>query len=205
MAIEIRESFQVRAPIQTVWEFLLDPKKVVPCLPGAELAEIVDARNFLGTVSVKLGAVSSKYKGKIEFTEVDEPNHRVEMTALGKDPSGGTAKGVISSELRALPDGQTEVLAQATIEITGRVMQVGRGMIQAVSQQLFQQFVASTKARLEADSAGPSAVGADEVGGRGGAAPAPPAEATPIRLLPILWKTAREAVARFFRRLFGGS
>ncbi len=204
MAIEIRESFQVRAPIQTVWEFLLDPEKVVPCLPGAELAEIVDARNFLGTVSVKLGAVSSKYKGKIEFTEVDEPNHRVEMTALGKDPSGGTAKGVISSELRPLPDGQTEVLAQATIEITGRVMQVGRGMIQAVSQQLFQQFVASTKARLEADSAGPAAAGA-EAGGRGTAAQAPPVEPTPIRLLPILWKTAREAVARFFRRLFGGS
>jgi carbon monoxide dehydrogenase subunit G len=204
MAIEIRESFQVRAPIQTVWEFLLDPEKVVPCLPGAELAEIVDARNFLGTVSVKLGAVSSKYKGKIEFTEVDEPNHRVEMTALGKDPSGGTAKGVISSELRPLPDGQTEVLAQATIEITGRVMQVGRGMIQAVSQQLFQQFVASTKARLEADSAGPAAAGA-EAGGRGTAAQAPPVAPTPIRLLPILWKTAREAVARFFRRLFGGS
>jgi carbon monoxide dehydrogenase subunit G len=201
MAIEIRESFQVRAPIQTVWDFLLDPEKVVPCLPGAELAEIVDARNFLGTVSVKLGAVSSKYKGKIEFTEVDEPNHRVEMTALGKDPSGGTAKGVISSELRALPDGQTEVLAQATIEITGRVMQVGRGMIQAVSQQLFQQFVASTKARLEAGSASEGAAS----GGEGAAASQRVAEPTPIRLLPILWKTARDGIARFFRGLFGRS
>jgi len=198
MAIDIQETFEVEAPVETVWQFLLDPEKVVLCLPGAELSEIVDERTFLGVVKVKLGAVTSKYKGKIEFTEVDPEAHRVQMVAQGRDASGGTAKGTISSQLRSIENGRTEVTADASIELTGRVMQVGRGMIQGVSQQLFQQFVASAKQRLESPAAGAAE-------GAGGPAAAPGAEDRAIRLLPILWKTAREAIGRLLRRIFGRS
>jgi hypothetical protein len=69
-------------------------------------------------------------------------------------------------------------------------MQMGRGMIQGVSHQLFQQFVASTRERLEQVEPG--------------TAPAPaPAESTPIRAIPLLLSTLRAAIARFFRRLLG--
>jgi carbon monoxide dehydrogenase subunit G len=188
MAIEIRETFQVQAPIDAVWRFVMDPDQVVACMPGAELEEAVDDRTFLGRVRVKLGAITTSYKGRIQFTEVDEEGHTVRMVAEGRETGGGTAKGTIFSCLRALPDGQTEVVAEASVDLTGRVMQVGRGMIQGVSLQLFQQFVASTKERLE--------------GAQGADSPVPgAAEREPVRLLPLILKVLWSPVARFFRRL----
>jgi hypothetical protein len=94
------------------------------------------------------------------------------------------------SRLRTLPDGQTEVVAEATVDLTGRVMQVGRGMIQGVSHQLFQQFVASTKERLE---------GAEVAGERTAA----PVETEPVRLLPLILRVLWSPVVGFFRRLRG--
>ena len=67
-------------------------------------------------------------------------------------------------------------------------MQVGRGMIQGVSHQLFLQFVASAKERLEA------AEGEDM-------RDAAPAAAQPISVLPLLLKTLWAAVTDSVRRL----
>lgn len=193
MAIDIRETFEVTAPVETVWKFVMDPAKVVSCMPGAQLDETVDERNFLGRVKVKVGAVTSGYKGKVRFTEVDESSHTVRMLAEGRETGGGTAKGTVSSILGALPDGRTEVVVEAKIDLTGRIMQVGRGMIQGVSSQLFQQFAANVKQQLEA-----SAAAAD--GAEGSAATLPPApQNQPIRVLPLLLKTLWAAITRFFR------
>jgi carbon monoxide dehydrogenase subunit G len=192
MAIEIRETFQVAAPVDAVWRFVMDPKKVVTCMPGAELDEIVDEKTFLGRVKVKVGAVTTSYKGRIQFTDVDEAAHVVRMLAEGRETGGGTAKGTMSSRLRSLPNGATEMTAEASVDLTGRIMQVGRGMIQGVSAQLFQQFAASVKQQLEA---APRAAGE--------AAPPAVAASQPIRILPLLLKTLWAAIVRFFRRLLG--
>ena len=189
MAIEIKETFVVQAPIERVWQFVLDPEMVVTCMPGAELVEIVDEKTFLGKVSVKVGAITTSYSGKVTFTLVDAAAHNVEMTAEGTETGGGTAKGMMSSRLRTLDSGETEVLAEATVDLTGRIMQVGRGMIQGVSHQLFQQFVACVKERLEAAEGEVASENA-------------PSAAQPISVLPLLLTTLRAAVANFFRRLF---
>jgi len=198
MAIEIVERLQVAAPIERVWQFVNDPQKVVTCMPGAGLDEVVDSRTFLGTVKVKVGAITASYKGRVEFTEVDEPGRRIQMLAEGRETGGGTAKGTIAIQLIELAEGPTELVTEANIDLTGRIMQVGRGMIQGVSRQLFKQFAASTKQLLEA----PPAVEAD--GEAAEAVVTAPAQ-TPIRLLPLLLRTLWEAIARFFRRLFGAS
>jgi hypothetical protein len=190
MAIEIRETFQVEAPIDAVWRFVMDPDQVVTCIPGAELEQTVDEHTFLGRVKIKLGAITTSYKGKIRFTEVNEAAHSVQMLAEGRETGGGTAKGTMRSSLRALPEGQTEVVAEASVDLTGRVMQVGRGMIQGVAHQLFQQFVASTRERLE--------------GAQGAEVRAPvEVEPEPIRVLPMLLRVLWSPVERFFRRLLG--
>ena len=189
MAIEIKERFSVAAPIDAVWRFVMDPEQVVTCMPGASLDEVVDERAFLGSVKVKLGAVTTSYKGRVQFTEIDEQAHTVKMVAEGRETGGGTAKATVTSQLRPLPDGQTEVTADASVDLTGRIVQVGRGMIQGVSHQLFQQFAASAKERLELPA---------------GAAPAiAPTASAPIRIVPILFQTMWSAIVRFFRRLFG--
>lgn len=199
MAIEIRETFQVEAPIEAVWRFIMDPHTVVTCMPGAQLDEVIDASAFLGSVKVKVGAITTSYKGRVQFTQVDDQAHVVQMTAEGRETGGGMAKATMSGRLRTVPGGQTEVVVEANVDLTGRIMQVGRGMIQGVAHQLFLQFVAHMKERLPASQAAPAE-------GSASLAPSGPAtarEATPIRVLPLLLKVMWASIVRFFRRLFG--
>ncbi|MCP5056416.1 MAG: SRPBCC family protein [bacterium] len=189
MSIQIEETFQVSVPIETVWQFLLDPHRVVTCMPGAVLEEVVDERTFNGAVKIKLGAITTKYRGRVHLSDVDEQARRVCMVAEGRETGGGTAKGTVTAELSTLPDGQTEVVTSAEVDLTGRVMQVGRGMIQGVSSQLFGQFVTRTRQALEvtASDASPEAPVADDS----------------VPLLRVILGVIWAPVARFFRRLFG--
>ena len=191
MAIKIQETFQVEAPIDRVWRFMLEPQEVATCIPGAQLQEVVDERTFLGKVKVRIGAVTAAYEGRVRFARVDEQERVVEMEAEGRETGGGTAKGSMSSQLRSVSDAQTEVLAEANVELTGRMMQVGQGMVQAVSRQLFQQFVACVKQRLEAP---------ENASGEATAA-----EPEPIRLVPLVLRALWSAVSGFVRRLTGRS
>jgi hypothetical protein len=190
MSIQIEETFQVAVPVDTVWRFLLDPHRVVTCMPGAELEQVVDERTFEGAVKIKLGAITTRYRGRVQLTEVDEAAHTVRMLAEGRETGGGTAKGTLTSQVRALPDGDTEVIAQAEVDITGRVMQMGRGMIQGVSSQLFAQFATRTREALET----PAAQGEEAV-------PAARAEES-IPILRVILGVLWAPVVRFFRRLF---
>ena len=201
MSIDIRETFQVHAPIDAVWRFIMDPQSVVTCMPGAALDEVVDAQTFLGTVKVKVGAITTSYKGRVQFTEMDEKEHTVRMLAEGRETGGGMAKGTMSSRVRALADGQTEVVAEASVDLTGRIMQVGRGMIQGVAHQLFLQFVARIKERLEA----PQAATASDTGAPASATSATGAshENVPIRVLPLVLSVMWASILRVFRRLIG--
>lgn len=194
MAIEIKEKFEVTAPIDRVWRFVLDPHNVAACMPGASLEEVVDDKTFVGNIKVKVGAVMASYKGRVELVEVDEAAYTVKMKAEGTESGGGTARGSMLSKLVTLPDGRTEVVAEASVDLTGRIMQVGRGMIQGVSKQLFQQFVKSARAQLEAEAAAVAA----------GAPPPPPPvqKEEAINALSLVFRTLWEAIVGFFRRLF---
>ena len=219
MAIDIQETFSVKAPIDLVWRFLLDPQQVAPCMPGAELDEVIDDRTFHGNVKIKVGAITTRYKGKVHLTTVDEAGRRIEMTAEGRETGGGTAKGTMVAEMRTLPDGQTEVVSRANVDLTGKIMQVGRGMIQGVSHQLFLQFVSAVQSHLEPLAAAAAAAAATSAATSAGAGaegprvvtpevlppplPRPQVEAQAIRIVPLVMSVLWAAIARFFRRLLG--
>lgn len=191
MAVEIAEKLEIEAPVERVWEFVMDPSRVVTCMPGASLEEVIDDKNFLGKVKVKVGAISASYKGKVQYAEVDAAARTIQLAAEGRETGGGTAKGTISMALHGAESGPTELAITASIDLTGRIMQVGRGMIQGVSHQLFKQFATSAKAILETEGEESKAVEAAV------------AEEQELAVLPLLFKTIVAAIANFFRRLFG--
>jgi uncharacterized protein len=187
-SVVLNETFEVRAPLGDVWRFVMDPEQVATCMPGVELDETLDERTFLGSIRVKIGAITTRYKGRVHLVDVDESSYSVRMTAEGREASGGTAKGSMSSKLRSLDYGGTVVEVESTLEITGRIAQMGRGMIQGVSRELFQQFVTSVRARLEAEpNAQPVETTSNEA----------------ISIVPVAFKTIWSAITGFIRRLLG--
>ena len=190
MAISLNQTFHVNAPVDAVWAFLLDPHQVVTCMPGAALDEVLGDNEFLGNIKVKVGPITASYKGRVRFTKVDHETHAIEMTAEGTEAGGGTASGTMCSRVEASPEGGTQVYAEATAEVTGRVMQFGRGMIQGISEQMFKQFAASITERLEAVQAGAPV------------APAAEAEQRPINAVALVLRTLWAGIVGLLRRLF---
>lgn len=177
----MRDQFLVRAPIDDVWEFLMDPRRVVPCMPGAHLDEIESDRAFLGSVKLAVGPFTTSYKGRVEFAEVDESLHRARLTAEGQERGGGAARASMVSSLRTVEDG-TEVAVDVSVDGASRIVHMRLGLTDNLAQELFGQLVACVKERLEAPPGATSAV-------------ATPAEAAPVQILPLLAK----AFARRFR------
>ena len=141
MAIEMKESFQVAAPIDRVWDFMMNPETVVACMPGAALKEICNERKFIGTVKLKIGAVSAQYQGTITYAEADKSAYRMKLLAEGNERGGGTVTGTIGCQLIALPDGKgTDVQFDSSIDLTGKLVQVGRGMIEGVASQIVKKY-----------------------------------------------------------------
>ena len=203
MAILIKETFEVEAPIEMVWRFVMDPSRVAACMPGAKLDEVVNETTFNGTIKIKVGAIMASYKGQVEMTKVDEGNYVVEMSAEGRETSGGTAKAKMVSRLRAIEGGSSEVVTEANVDLTGRIMQVGRGMIQGVSHQLFLKFVAAATKELAVEAGGSDGTATSSAAPATAQAAAAPAKDEALSIIPLLLKALWAAIVGFFRRLFG--
>ena len=128
MALEITKTFVVKAAPEAVWSFLVDLPRVARCLPGAAIGEKLDERTSTGTMTIKVGPVSSTYKGKVVFERLDAASRTAELTATGQDVRGkGGADLRLTSSLKALPGGETEVTAVSLVNVTGLLAQMGRG------------------------------------------------------------------------------
>lgn len=169
--MRIEDRFTVSLPVRDTWDVLRDVERIAPCMPGAALQE-VEGDSYRGVVKVKLGAISAQYKGAVRFTDVDEAAHRMVLQADGRETRGqGNASATITATLEDTGGGNTEVVIETDLSITGRVAQFGRGVMDDVSSAMLRQFVSCLEADLIGPARAPEAGGA--AGGGGGAAQAP--------------------------------
>lgn len=190
--MKIQQKFVLNTPRRRVWAFLTDPYQVAACLPGAIISEKIDDRTFTGTITVKVGPVTARYKGKIRFERMDSDLYEAEIIGQGQDVKGkGSAEMRMTSRLYALEGGGTEVTIISEVNLSGLLAQFGRGMVEGVSEQLFQQFAATMRSKLEAGASGAKAHAAPEV--------------APINVLLLGSKAFGRALVRMTRRLFGSS
>jgi carbon monoxide dehydrogenase subunit G len=201
--MRLENSFEVDAPVDRVWSYLLDVEKVTPCMPGASITERVDDDNFKGKVTVKLGPVSLTYAGKVAFVERDEAARRVVMKGQGTEQRGkGAASATITSTLHD-HDGKTKVDIVQELNVQGQAAQFGRGMMQDVSARLTRQFAECLQKNMGAEQA--ARAPASAAGGGSSPAPAPAVQTTskPIQGIRLAWFALKAAIVRGFKRLFG--
>jgi uncharacterized protein len=190
--MKLEHSFEVEAPLDRVWETMIDVERVAPCLPGAEVTEAADGV-YQGTFTVKIGPTTAAYAGKLEMEAVDETAHRVTMRADGRDKRGqGSAKATIRSSMSE-SGGTTAVEVLTDFTLTGRLARFGRGgMIQDVSNRLLAEFVECLRSSIEQ----PAGDGAEGAGGTTADAAPPPAK--PIHGVRLFFSVLWERIKRLF-------
>jgi carbon monoxide dehydrogenase subunit G len=192
MAIRIEKTFQIAVPIERVWPFLSDPRKVVTCVPGAQLTEQVDESTYKGKISVKVGPSLTEYKGEVHIVRLDEAAHEMEILGKGQDVRGkGSATMKMTGRLKALAGAATEVTSVSELNVVGLLAQLGSRVIGEVSNIMFEEFTANLRQQLQQAPA--------EAPAENTAAP------KPISGISVAFLTLWTAIIRFFRRAFGGA
>jgi len=159
--MRFENSFDVDAPIDTVWDAVLDVERVAPTVPGAQVLESVGDDAYKVAIRVKVGPMSMTYRGEVEITERDEAAHRAVMKARAKESRGqGTADADVTMVL-AGRNGGTSATVTTDVQLSGKVATMGQGVLQDVSRRLVETFAGNLATMLE------------------GGAPAEPAAAAP--------------------------
>ena len=171
---KLLNEFTVNRPIAEAWNVLTDVELIAPCMPGAALEEI-EGDVFRGVVKVKLGAISTAFKGQANFIERDDAAHRAVLKGEGRDTTGkGNASALITAQLESIDAGTTKCVVETDLHITGKVAQFGRGIMGDVSKKLMNQFATNLNTMLDQKPAAASAAPTTKV-------PAdPPAEAPAV-------------------------
>src|SRR5579864_8029595 len=191
--MQLENSFSVGAPPDQVFAYLLDVNKVVGCVPGAELSEVVDPTTFKGKVKVKVGPITVAYNGTARIAERSDAERTATLQAEGRETTGpGSARATARMSVEA--DGAGSVVKIATdYSVQGRVAQFGRGVMEDVSRRIVNDMAACIKANVEA---------AEPVQG-GAASPAEaPAVVTarPVNAIPLFFQVLWAGIKKLFGR-----
>ena len=188
----IENAFDVKAPPDRVYSFLLDVNKVVGCVPGAELVGQVDAQTFKGKVKIKVGPVTVAYDGLARIAERDDANRTAILEAEGRETtSPGSARSRSSMAVVASNGGST-VHISTEFSVAGRVATFGRGLMEDVSKRMVAQMADGIRGQLEAAPAAADGTVAVSV-------TAPPA-AKPVNAIGLLFSILIERIRSWFRR-----
>ena len=136
MGIVIENEFGVDAAPDAVYALLVDVQRVAPCIPGAEVLGRRDDGLYDAKATVKLGPMGLTYKGTAEIAEADPVARRAVLRAKGSDQKGqGTAQALMTMQVE--PDGAgSRVKMSSDILVSGRVAQMGRGIMQDVAARM---------------------------------------------------------------------
>jgi len=161
--MKLENEFTVPAPVDQAWQVLLDVERVAPCLPGAAL-EGRDGDEHKGTMTIKIGPITTRYSGTVKIEEADEAARRAVMRAQARDSRGqGTAAATITSTMEEVEDG-TRVRVETDLRVTGPAAQFGRGVMQDVSAKLMGRFADCLAEEMAGASATATAAADSETG-----------------------------------------
>ena len=153
MKVEISKNFSIRAPINDVWNFMADIKKVSTCIPGAQYNESLEDNEHSVMLTVKVGPIKSSYRSEVAIKSLDESNYTMEIQGRGTDIKGkGGANMEMTGKLIDNDDGTTGVTGDSMVTIQGMLAQFGSRMIEDVSNQLFVQFTENLCTKLEGNN-----------------------------------------------------
>ena len=149
MGIVIENEFTVAATPDDTYALMTDVERVAPCIPGATITGKREDGGFDALVTLKMGPMSLTYKGQIEIIEQNDATKTAVMRAKATETKGqGTAQATLSMAIGDAGNGSSTVKVDSDILVTGRVAQMGRGIMADVAGKMIGEMAKAMEATL---------------------------------------------------------
>ena len=146
--------FTLKAPIQEVWDFLLEPGTLASCIPGAEKMEAIDDKTYETIVKQKVGPISVRFKFTTTLTETDPPRY---LKAVGRGADMGKA-GTFTQEtvvnLTEISKDEVTVAYRSNVSLVGRLATFGERIMRAKAKSVGEEFTKNLQEKLMSRTAG---------------------------------------------------
>jgi carbon monoxide dehydrogenase subunit G len=146
--MDIFGSYTFNAPVERVWDLLMDPNAISSCIPGCDRFELIGEDRYNVTLTVAMAAITGTYQGTVELTDkTHHQSYRLVMEGHGRP---GFVKGTSVIALRA--DGNaTAVDVSGAVHTGGPIARLGQRLIGGVAKMTLDRFFSCLRAKLEAE------------------------------------------------------
>ena len=147
--MKIEETNIVRAPIQDMWDFLLDLEKVAFCVPGCEKVEPLGNNSYLVGAAVKIGPIASKFSLKITIVEMRAPNYLLVAMEGDDAKTRSRVNAKITMNLESISENEARVNHMIEVVLRGILGKYGEGIIKRKADSLGKVFAEKLRAQVE--------------------------------------------------------
>jgi carbon monoxide dehydrogenase subunit G len=139
---------KVKAPIQKLWDTLMEAETLRECIPGAEKIERLDERTYDCVIKQKVGPISVRFKFKNELVNLNPPTH-VEMQGKGEDiGKAGYFTQKTTIDLREMEGGEVEITYNCNATIVGKLAMFGDRIMRAKAKKVEAEFFSALQEKL---------------------------------------------------------
>ena len=145
----IEGKLTVKAPIQKLWDMLLDPATLGSCLPGAEKIEKIDEKTYDAVVKQKVGPIKVTLKFRNVLTEM-QPPYRLVLEGEGEDVTKlGHIRQKTIVELSEIGDGNVDVSYKSDVAIVGKLAMFGDRVMKSKAKEVEKEFTQNLQEKLK--------------------------------------------------------
>jgi len=135
--MQLTATYVFNAPVERVWDLLMDTTIVGSCLPGSRGLRPIGGDRYEVDLAVAVAAVSGDFKGTVSLENMVPPRSYTLVVEGSGRP--GFVKGYALVTLE--PDGgRTSVQIAAQADVGGMIARVGQRLLEGVARMTMDRF-----------------------------------------------------------------
>lgn len=153
--MHLEGTYTFGAPLQTVWEALLDPTVIAQALPGGETMQQVGDNEYEAVMNVRVGPVQGRFEGRIELLDVEPlQGYRMKVTGQGA-PGFVNGEGTLALEAAQDDAGGDAVLLKyaGDVQVGGRIAGISQRLVESSAKSLTRQGLQELERQIQAKRA----------------------------------------------------
>ena len=143
--MELTASYTFNAPVQTVWDLLMDTNAITRCLPGARGLRATGDDRYEVDLDVGFAAIAGSFKGTVAIEEKAAPvSYTMALEGSGRQ---GFVKGRARVSLSADGD-RTRVDIAGRAEAGGMIARLGQRLLEGAARTMMDRFFTCLSSQL---------------------------------------------------------